>query len=341
MSQDDLPEPLVPADHDVSMLSDFRLNVDRLLASELVAIATPEECWAALMLWCRAWKQVPGGSLPNDDRALAGFSGAGRRWSKVRRVALRGFVLCSDGRLYHCFLCEEVKRAYKSHVANRERRETERKRVSEWRTKRAGNADVTPYVTHVVGSEPEPEPEEERKVRSLEREAPLRNPTIRKFKNLNLSSLTETVTARASACTCDAVADSEQGKQEKSLKFDSQLVPVGRSAPSAPDGALATATEKRELLRQKLFRFCQATFAEPQLSAAFIGLSGGDPKHNERWWLNRVDKLMRAQHWDDTKSSRRDTTAALGYDPGPNPDADDYAFRQAAVAVRGPGDDQR
>jgi hypothetical protein len=97
---------------------------------------------------------------------------------------------------------------------------------------------------------------------------------------------------------------------------------------------LAAAAEKRELLRQKLFRFCQATFAEPQLTITVAGLCGGDPKHNERWWLNRVDKLMRAEHWDDTRPSRRDTAAALGYDPGPNPDADDYAFRQAAAAVK-------
>jgi uncharacterized protein YdaU (DUF1376 family) len=326
MADIDRPEPFVPADHDVSMLSDFRLNVDRLLASELVAIATPEECWAALMLWCRAWKQMPGGSLPNDDRALASFSGAGRRWSKVRDAALHGFVLCSDGRLYHRFLCEEVRRAYKSNVANQQRRDTERKRISEWRTKRAGNADVTPYVTHVVGSEPEPEPKERKE--ALEREAPLRNPTTRNFKSL--TSLTEPLTARAKP---DTTAESEEAK---ALKFDSQLVPVGRSAPSAPNGALATAAEKRNLLMQKLVRFCKATFAEPQLTVTVIGLSGGDPKHNDRWWLNRVHKLMLAQKWDDTKPSRRDTAAALGHDPGPNPDADDYAFRQAATAAQRP-----
>jgi hypothetical protein len=145
------------------MLSDFRLNVDRLLASELVAIATPEECWAALMLWCRAWKQIPGGSLPNDERALAGFSGAGRRWKKVRDMAMRGFVLCADGRLYHRFLCDEVLRAYKSHLANMQRRDADKKRLSEWRTKRAGNGVETPDETRFVAEEPEPEPEPVRK----------------------------------------------------------------------------------------------------------------------------------------------------------------------------------
>jgi hypothetical protein len=155
---DDLPQPFVPADHDVSMLSDFRLNVDRLLASELVAIATPEECWAALMLWCRAWKQIPGGSLPNDERALAGFSGAGRRWKKVRDMALHGFVLCSDGRLYHRFLCDEVTRAYASHLTTVQRRDTDKKRLAEWRAKRLGNGAETPNETRFVSREPEPPP---------------------------------------------------------------------------------------------------------------------------------------------------------------------------------------
>lgn len=153
------PEPLVPPDYDVSSLSDFRLDVDRLLVSELVAIGTPEECWAALMLWCRAWKQVPGGSLPNDDRILAAFSGAGKRWPKVRDVALHGFVLCSDGRLYHRFLCEEVKRAYKSRMASETRRDADRKRLQEWREKRSRNGSETRFVAEVPVPEPEPVPE--------------------------------------------------------------------------------------------------------------------------------------------------------------------------------------
>lgn len=148
---DDLPAPFVPADHDVRSLDGFMLNVERLLASELIAIGSPEECWAAFMLWCRAWKQVPGGSLPNDEKILAGFSGAGRRWKQVRGAALHGFVLCADGRLYHRFLCEEVKRAYRAHQEYVKRREADKKRLSDWRAKRSqsgdGNDDETRFIT--------------------------------------------------------------------------------------------------------------------------------------------------------------------------------------------------
>ena len=149
----DLPDPPVPADCDLSALPGFMLDVDRLLASELVAIGTPEECWAALMLWCRAWKQVPAGSLPNDDRVLASFSGAGRRWPKVREVALHGFMLCSDGRLYHRFLCQDVLRASARQQAYQERRDTDRKRLSEWRAKRLSNGVETPNETRFVALE--------------------------------------------------------------------------------------------------------------------------------------------------------------------------------------------
>lgn len=119
----DLPDPLVSADVDLTGFNGFFLNVERLLASELVALGSAEECWCALMLWCRAWQQKPHASLPNDDRVLAAFSGAGSKWKKVRDVALRGFVLCSDGRLYNKTLAEEANLAWDRRKKYRERSE--------------------------------------------------------------------------------------------------------------------------------------------------------------------------------------------------------------------------
>lgn len=104
----DLPDPLVPMEVDLTGFDGFMLNVERLLASELVALGTPEQCWFAMMLWCRAWQQKPHASLPNDERVLAAFSRAGSKWKKSRDIILRGFVLCSDGRLYHKTLSEEA-----------------------------------------------------------------------------------------------------------------------------------------------------------------------------------------------------------------------------------------
>ncbi len=108
----ELPTPLVRPEVNLKGFSGFMLDVDRLLASELVALGNPAACWAALMLWARAWKQTPPASLPDDEAILAAFSGAGRGWKKVRSIALRGFVKCSDGRLYHRVLSEEANKAW-------------------------------------------------------------------------------------------------------------------------------------------------------------------------------------------------------------------------------------
>ena len=152
---EDVPLPFVPAEVDLRGLSGFMLDVDRLLASELVALATPEECWAALMLWCRAWQQSPPASLPDDDRILAAFSGAGKRWRKVKSMALRGFIKCSDGRLYHLVLATEAMKAWKK----RESYRADQERLKRWRKAQrndAGDGKETPDETHFNGiSEPE------------------------------------------------------------------------------------------------------------------------------------------------------------------------------------------
>jgi len=133
------PEPPIAADTDIRDLDGFMLNTERLMASELWALSTGDEFKAALGLWCRAWKQQPPGSLPDDDRVLAAFSGAGPRWKKVKAVALRGFVKCSDGRLYHEVLCEDVLRAAKKKAERHERT----KAATEARKKqRDGQRDV-------------------------------------------------------------------------------------------------------------------------------------------------------------------------------------------------------
>ncbi len=95
----ELPQPPVAAAVDLRDFKFMPLHVARLRDSELTALATPAEFRAALLLWCVSWHQVPAASLPNDDRLLAKYSEAGPAWKKVKPVALRGFVLCTDGRL--------------------------------------------------------------------------------------------------------------------------------------------------------------------------------------------------------------------------------------------------
>jgi hypothetical protein len=111
----------VPPDCDLRGLPWMPIDTVRLLDSDLWALSTGEEFKAALKLWCKAWQQVPASSLPEDDRILASLSGTGRLWAKVKPMALRGFVKCSDGRLYHPVIAEKALDAWGHRKAQRER----------------------------------------------------------------------------------------------------------------------------------------------------------------------------------------------------------------------------
>lgn len=114
-----LPEPLTPPDCDLRAFRDMPLDVQRFRDSDLLTDEEPEVVLAALFLWTAAWHQVPAASLPNNDRALAKFAGYGRSdtaWRAVREGALRGFVLCQDGRLYHRVLAQKALGAWRKRL---------------------------------------------------------------------------------------------------------------------------------------------------------------------------------------------------------------------------------
>lgn len=113
--------PLVPPEVDLRDFGFMPLDVQRLRDSDLATIATGEEFKAAVLLWCAAWHQLPAASLPNDERWLARHSGAGAAWRKVRAEALRGFIECSDGRLYHPVVAEKALESWAKKQSQRER----------------------------------------------------------------------------------------------------------------------------------------------------------------------------------------------------------------------------
>lgn len=109
-------EPLVPPDVDLRDFAYMPLDVVRLRDSDIAGIEDGEVFRAAVLAWCAAWHQVPAGSLPDDDALLARLTGYGRdvaTWRRLREAgALRGFVLCSDGRLYHGVVCAKALEAW-------------------------------------------------------------------------------------------------------------------------------------------------------------------------------------------------------------------------------------
>ena len=111
----EFPEPLIASEVDLQDFSFMPLQVSRLRDSELAAMEEPEACWYAVLLWAASWHQIPAGSLPDNDTALMRLVGLGRdarTWKKHRAGALRGFVQCSDGRLYHPVVVEQAKEAW-------------------------------------------------------------------------------------------------------------------------------------------------------------------------------------------------------------------------------------
>jgi uncharacterized protein YdaU (DUF1376 family) len=117
----DLPTPPVEAHVDCSDLDGFMLNAERLMSSELLALHGNDVLGAALLLWCRAWKQRPAASLPDDDRINAAFARLSlKKFREIKDAVMRGFVKCSDGRLYHWFLLARQLRRTRGRCSFRE-----------------------------------------------------------------------------------------------------------------------------------------------------------------------------------------------------------------------------
>jgi hypothetical protein len=115
-----LPLPLTPIECDLRDFAFMPLDVQRLRDSELATLESPEACWAAVLLWCVSWHQVPAASLPNDERMLASFAGYFNRgkvdkaWNSVREGAMRNWILCSDNRYYHPVVADKAMAAWQS-----------------------------------------------------------------------------------------------------------------------------------------------------------------------------------------------------------------------------------
>lgn len=129
--------PLVPPEVNLRGLPWMRLDTGRLLDSDLFALSTGAEFKAAVALWCKSWAQIPAGSLPIDDRILAGLSGAGGQWRRLKPMALRGWVECDDGRLYHPVVAEQALAAWAERQEYRAEIDGQNQRKQKERAERA------------------------------------------------------------------------------------------------------------------------------------------------------------------------------------------------------------
>lgn len=107
-----LPDPPLPAVVNLRHFRTMPLDVMRLRDSDIARAKNAEGFRRAVLAWCVSWHQLPAASLPDDDEALADLMKIGstpravKEWQALRPTALRGFVKCNDGRLYHMVVAE-------------------------------------------------------------------------------------------------------------------------------------------------------------------------------------------------------------------------------------------
>jgi len=117
-----IPAPLTPPDCDLRDFAFMPLDVLRLRDSDLAVKADGEAFRCAVLLWCASWHQMPAASLPDDNDVLAQLAGFGRvakEWMRHREGALRGWVKCADGRLYHPVVAEKAVEAWRAKMVQR------------------------------------------------------------------------------------------------------------------------------------------------------------------------------------------------------------------------------
>jgi uncharacterized protein YdaU (DUF1376 family) len=99
--------PLTPPTCDLRAMPHMPLDVTRLLNSDFIAQSDCPAFKAGMTLMMTSWQQVPAASLPSDDKSLAWLAHVTlQRWRKIKEQALRGWILCGDGRLYHPVIAE-------------------------------------------------------------------------------------------------------------------------------------------------------------------------------------------------------------------------------------------
>ncbi len=135
---EDLPEPLNDVSIDCRGLPFMPLHTARLKDSEFLAVSSGDEFKAGVMLWVKSWSEIPAGSLPDNDQVLAKATGYSlAHFQRLKIVAMRGFIPCSDGRLYHPAICDFAA------AASRRRKNTAEAANTRWaaeRKKRAGKS---------------------------------------------------------------------------------------------------------------------------------------------------------------------------------------------------------
>lgn len=124
----------------------FELDLERIEQSDTWALAPTDLRPWLLMLWATAWKQVPCGSLSDDDDLIAvriGMKPAA--FKKNRLILMRGWWKAEDGKLYHDTVASRVLEMLDIKDKERQRKADYRKRMAATGAPASGGA---PDLSH-------------------------------------------------------------------------------------------------------------------------------------------------------------------------------------------------
>ena len=292
MTTPDLEHPLTPPDCDLrsSGMVFMQLDVGRLMDSDLFAMSTGDEFKAAMALYAKGWLQVPAASLPSDDRVLAHLAGSytQRRWHRIKDVALRGWILCADGRLYHPLLAEFAMDAWErskhtisdaqptrraSSNAERQRRYRNRQRLAkptasdgmEAVTCDAAMPSVTETVTPTV-------------TESVTHNVTPVTPSFKRETKQEGQNLTASVTRHDVTTVTDVTRDAVTGPQRQLPVLAAMPAAPGADAPSPPpffDSKQETCKPEKRHMTADEKAICAQVWA--QYGSAYRSRYGVDP----------------------------------------------------------------
>lgn len=143
-------EPLVHAGCDLRDFPFLPIEIGRLLNSRswLLAKQDPQVGFYMINLWMRSLHQIPAASVEDDDLILAELAMCNLKvWSRVKDRVLRGWVKCTDGRLYHPVVAQKANEICEHRRNNKSRTALARRTLA---AKRAGEQiSVTDAVTEL------------------------------------------------------------------------------------------------------------------------------------------------------------------------------------------------
>lgn len=117
----ELPDPSYPPETKANGWSPVQ-DIERIISSDTWVLAEDDERPWLLRIWLEAWRSVPVGSMPADRRLFARRIGCKTAFLEAHaEILMRGWVLHSDGNLYHSFIVSQVDEMLETRHKNREK----------------------------------------------------------------------------------------------------------------------------------------------------------------------------------------------------------------------------